>query len=640
MKRIQPLALLLVLALVLSACSRGPAPAETTALRTEAPRTEAASTGTPVKTTAPAAQTEPAAEPADENGISWQVQLPPRPAADAADVLRALREDGSAARRAAFAASAETGTEETPIGEGGLETAIIPEPADGVRTGGAVQTDGTFLYLIDGFGLRIQTAGGADSRLLSYTPVQTGAEAGDAWLQSLFVSGDRAAVLYTRLGSGDGAYDLTETHAAIFDVSDRERPVQIADLSAEGGLQTAFLFADGSLLLVTNRYVWDAEALTEDRLPRLWTEDGVQAVPPEAILLLDSPNAAAFTLLTTLSLKDGTVLDALACDDAGMTVCPGETAVILARSVWSVGSADAGTDGVYALSDWTDRTQTELLRLTRGEDGKLTPDGSARVDGGILSPDAARFDGSTLALVTAEARHGFRRYTDEAKGFQNDEPGPASLVNRLIVLDAALREVGRAEHLGGDEPICSIHLSRRFGWISTASDPQTVQLLDLAAPDGPAVGTALACPGASRLLCVPGDGLLLCLTTGEAEDGLTLTRFDVSDPQAARTEAALSAADFAQSPALWYPAAFYAAADGSLVGFPASGKKQTAYRLYRWSGEAGEYEEVGTAALEYLPEESQTVRLDDVLYVCSAGVTYALDDGTAALLAAITDAVG
>ena len=59
---------------------------------------------------------------------------------------------------------------------------------------------------------------------------------------------------------------------------------------------------------------------------------------PEDILLCDSPSTAAFTLLTTLSLTDGTILDALACDDAGMAVCPGETAVILARPVWSVGS--------------------------------------------------------------------------------------------------------------------------------------------------------------------------------------------------------------------------------------------------------------------------------------------------------------
>ena len=639
MKRIQPLALLFALALLLSACSPGPAPAETTALRPEAPHTEASATVTPPETTA-APETERATEPADADGICWQAAFPPRPAADAADVLRALREDDCSARRAAFAASAEAETEEMPIGDGGLEAATAPELADGVRTGGAVQTDGAYLYLIDGFGLRIQTAAGAESRLLSYTPVQTGAEVGDAWLQTLFVTGDRAAVLYTRLDSEDGAYDATQTHAAIFDVSDRERPVQIADLGADGGLQTACLLPDDTLLLVTNRYVWDAGAMTEDRLPRLWTADGPMPIPPEDILLCDSPSTAAFTLLTTLSLTDGTILDALACDDAGMAVCPGETAVILARPVWSVGSADAGTDGVYALSDWTDRTQTELLRLARGADGALTPDVSARVEGGILSPDAARFDGSAVTLVTADARHGFRRYTDEAKGFQNDEPAQASLVNRLYVLDEAFGEVGRLEHLGQDEPICAIHLSRRFGWISTISEPETLQLLDLAASDGPTLGTALNCPGASRLLRVLDDGRLFCLSVGEAQDGVTLTRFDVSDPQDARTEATLSATGFAHTPALWYAPALYAEADGSRVGFPVSGMNQTAFRLYRWSKKAAEYREVGTTALEYLPEESETLRLGGELYVCSAGVTYALDAKTAALLATITDAVG
>ena len=166
MKRIQPLALLFALALLLSACSPGPAPAETTALRPEAPHTEASATVTPPETTA-APETERATEPADADGICWQAAFPPRPAADAADVLRALREDDCSARRAAFAASAEAETEEMPIGDGGLEAATAPELADGVRTGGAVQTDGAYLYLIDGFGLRIQTAAGAESRLLS-----------------------------------------------------------------------------------------------------------------------------------------------------------------------------------------------------------------------------------------------------------------------------------------------------------------------------------------------------------------------------------------------------------------------------------------------------------------------------------------
>ncbi|MBQ2145032.1 MAG: beta-propeller domain-containing protein, partial [Oscillospiraceae bacterium] len=136
------------------------------------------------------------------------------------------------------------------------------------------------------------------------------------------------------------------------------------------------------------------------------------------------------------------------------------------------------------------------------------------------------------------------------------------------------------------------------------------------------------------------DGRLLCLSAGETEDGVTLTRFDVSDPQNARTEATRSATGFAHTPALWYAPALYAEADGSRVGFPVSGKNQTAFRLYRWSKKAAEYREVGTTVLEYLPEESETLRLGGELYVCSAGVTYALDAKTAALLATITDAVG
>ncbi len=650
MKRIQMLALLLAIGLVLSACGQSPVPAKTTTAAppqttadtkqtaesapSTAPETAAATTE-PMTTEAP---TEIPTAPADADGIAWQAAEAPRPAKDTAEVLAALRADVFS-RLSEFRSSAgQDGN--ASIGDGSIEA---PTPADlpaGIRCGSSVQTDGDDLYLIDGFGLRIQSAAGTKSRLLSYTPVRTGADTGEAWLQTLYVSGNRAAVLYTRTGTEDGIYDTTETHAAIFDISDREAPALIADVGADGGIQTSFLLADGKLLVVTNRYYWDPAELTQDHLPRLRTAGEAQPLPPEQLLLLDSPAAAAFTLLITLSLEDGSVLDAIACDDAGMAVCPGEDALILARQVWSVGSAPAGTDGVYTVTDWTDRTQTELIRLALSPEGKLTPDGSARVDGGMLSPDAVSLVDGRIALITADARYGFRRYADEEKGFTNDTPTEPTLVNRLYMLDSELQEVGRLEHLGKDSVLCSCHLARDVGWFSTMADQETVQLLDLREPKAPALGTALECEGDSRVMRILDDGRLLCLTAGEPGAGVRLARYDVSEPQDVRTEAQLPAEGFETTPAVWFPAALYVSADGSQAGFPIRGEKETAFRLYRWSEKRSAYREIGTTTLEYLPDESQTIRLDNVLYVCSAGVTYALDAKTAELLTTVTDAVG
>lgn len=641
MKRIQITALVLVLLLSLAACA---APAKTGGAGTAAPASESGG-GTQQLPTAPGVETkEPQTPPspsegaADPDGIAWEPLSGGRTAADYEDVRSVLAANLSG-RRAEFRSQSLSGMQEGDPQDAPPENALQTLP-DGVAAGSFVQADGSWLYLIDSFGLRIQTLAGADSRIVSYTPVDA-AEGDGVWLQELYVSGDRAAVVYTMsaAATGPNAYDGS-THAAIYDVSNREAPVLLADLGADGSYGRTWMVG-GVLCLITMPYLWSVDETGDPAsvIPGTWQNGTRTLLPADRILISPNTCEPGFTVLCTISLADAAIVDAAARTDLAQPCCAESGAVYLARDVWSCGATEPKTEGAYAVSEWRDRTQLELFRFRLDSSGAITPDDSCLLDGGMLSPTAITIREDQIRAVTVDRRTGFRQYVDAEHGFTNAEAAEPTVSNRLTVLDKSFRTLGALDHLGADKPMISYLDGGVSGWFTLAEDCRTSYTLDLSDPAAPKTGAALSIPGDQRIVQPVSESRLLLLSTVYGDGSLEMRLFDRSDPSQIRElTSGQTNREGVHYMVTWAPGTLYLDETGGAFGFPFYTGDGAGFCLYRYD-ESG-FAQVGETQLEYLPDDTVTILHDGLLYLCSRTICYVLDPAAVTQLAVVTDAVG
>ena len=564
-----------------------------------------------------------------------------RPIRDYAELLSALQ-DYDFDRRLEFLDRASD-SEEEPIGDGGVETVgMIPNDAQ-AEYGDAVKTDGKCLYMLDNYGLQIVAAIGMDSQIRSYTPVTDWRELDNVWTMELFVHGSRVAVIYTKSGLNeaeeDMEYDTMQTHAVIFDVSDPYEPRILADFGLDGSYQTAFLM-DGRLYLMTSVYLWSLSDVSnpEQILPRIW-KDGAASFPaPEKIWLAPNALGPSLSLLAGISLDDAALTDTLCYSDSGLALLPCGDSLILGRSLWTCGSSAPRQEGVYEVTNWEDRTRTELQRIRLAADGTMQPETTARIDGAFFDPASLDVHNGVLRIITSELCSSYQSYTDTEKGFTNSQPGQQMRINRILTLDKDFRELGRLELLGEGAPISSSRLCGNYGWFVLADNQDEVQLFDLANPAAPKLGATLDLRSTSRLMQPLSDGTLLCCACEEPGEGIVLRRFNLSNPGAPVELGRTEMKNMVESQVTWMASALFVDEAAKRIGFPIQKEGKPEYVLFRYGAE--DIARTGSLELNYIPSDVRALPVDGALYLCSTGMTYVLDPDDMQLLTTVTEAVG
>lgn len=496
-----------------------------------------------------------------------------------------------------------------------------------------VITDGSYLYLLDSYGLVIFSAAGADSQLLSYTRVPRESA---GWSERLYLDGDRVAVLYSVSDYGtdsEGAwYDDAEVRIVIFDTADKKAPKKLAETAVEGAWVDSRL-VDGTLLLVTQRNLLSLPETGEPLLPRIRENGETLTLQPGDIYLCPDPTRKAITVAAAIRLADGRVADALGFTDGTEAVCGAGSTLYLTRTRWDETASDPYREEPYDVVDYATTARTEIKRLRL--DGGLSLDGGCVIDGALPDPAALDLSGGRLRAATETDHRSFSAYTDPKHGWTNYEGRSHTNSSQLCVLDDALQLTGSLTGLNGEQGVSSCRFLGDLAWI-TAPDGEALYTASLADPAAPAMGASLPARGEPLLLRAFGEGRVLGLAP--AENGWELVMYDVTDPAAPRELDSLTLDDPAPAGDPTARGVLFADPASGLVGLPAAGDDGNVYLLVRWTGE--KWKQKGAFALEYVPANARGLLLNGLLYICSPGEVYVTDPDQMRVLATVSNAVG
>ena len=543
------------------------------------------------------------------------------PAADAEALLEALR---------------EAGQNHSADWDDASERAVPGVRLDVARAadGDTVATDGSYIYMLDSYGLVIFSAAGRESEILSYTRVE---REGAGWSERLCVTQDRVAVVSTVSDSGLDAegswHDEAEVRVTLLDTADKRKPQKLADASVEGSLVEARL-VDGTLCLVTEKTMLTLPESDKagTALPRLSENDESFSLRPGDVYLCPDPAKPALTVVAAIRLEDGRFADALAFTDGTEAVCADGKDLYLARTFWSETASAPRKEAPYSVVDYSTAAQTEIKRLRL--EGGLSLNEGCVLYGALSDPDAMAVVNGQLRVATDVDERSFSVYTDEKHGWSNYEGGTHAKDSQLAVLDGNLNAVGALARLGGEQGIADCRFLRSTGWITAG---ETLSAVDFSNPADPKVCGSFPTSGDILVLWEMGQNCVLALSLPGPEGKIRLTAYDLSDP-AAPKEADSLELDELPAGDLTARGALFADAASGWIGWPAAEEDGSAFRLVHWTG--SKLKDEGTVSLDYVPDNARGLLLNGLLYICSPGQVCVTDPENGKVLTTVSNAVG
>ena len=484
----------------------------------------------------------------------------------------------------------------------------------GVDEADLVKTDGRYIYsLLDTRNrLRIVEVTDRGLRLLSTLDVGFAPH-------EMLLYGDTLLLVASEWRVG------TVTRIAEIDVSDRESPEVVADLSMDG-LYNGSRLSDGiARLVITSNPVgieWERprgtglraeqEAIEANRelvrnstlgnwLPAYVLRDP-EGGDPEWGQLVDCSNVLApgiFSGLNTLSIVMFDLSEGIGDWTTASVVAEGDTIYATAESVYV---------STYRWVDWQALSEDDVRSASRGYTTLIHKFDTSRA-GRPAYEASGEVAGFLLNQFSMDEYQGDLRVaaTSSPSWWWSEES--ESHVTVLRPDGNLLEEVGSVWGLGEGERIFSVRFMGPDAYVVTFRQVDPLYALDLSDPFNPEVLGQLKIPGFSAYLHPVGEGLLLGVgqdasLEGRVE-GLQVSLFDVSDPTDPRRVAQIRplAEDGRDPDYSWSPVerdhrafVFY---DG-LALIP--------YWAYWWDGE--DKNDTGVVAIEV---ESADLFLEDLL---------------------------
>jgi len=460
----------------------------------------------------------------------------------------------------------------------------------GVDEADIVKTDGDYIYYVADSQLNILKADGANTRLVSSTPLEND----DAWWgynSEMFVLGDRLMVIsqgYSVVWVNDeaGSYenDTEQTKAIIYDISDRSKPVQVVSLGQSGNYVSARMIGE-YVYLVTSQYVYNAvRATPATYIPAVSVDDETRLIATGDLLVSGSPQNAAYTVVGSINLRNG-------AKHASVKAVFGGTSEIYANAehmLLAISRYDNETKPIEPDKDGknvqitTGQSSTDLILLGLNE-GEITKLASGSVPGSLLNQFSMDEYKDVFRIVTTVDSWTQYIYTDGVDSYDYDSKN----YNNLYTLDQNLEILGKIENVAEDEYVQSVRFDGDIGYFVTFRQVDPLFAVDLSNAKMPRILSSLKIPGFSEYLQTYGTGLLFGIGYSADEDtgrttGVKLSMFDTSD----KTDVAELFTENVDAD--WTIVggnhhAILANADKNLIAFPAD----TDYYIYRYDAAKG-----------------------------------------------------
>ena len=421
-----------------------------------------------------------------------------------------------------FGFDVTSGARALPQGVLGATKESVPEySATNVQVAGVdeadiVKTDGRFIYIASGSRFLIVDAYPAKTmKLVSATRV-------NGTVLGLFINRDRLVIFeqsdsnYPKplpAPSGTkmptlvpvGSYGV---YLRVFDVSNREKPVQLREVFLDGSYVSSRMIGDWAYAVVSQPAVYWIEQRQEVVLPTMYVNGQARAVPATDIRYANSSDIpSAYTIIVAVNTQT-------------VEEVPKYQAVLTGYATAMFVSISNIYLAMPKGSWWMGEGSTVIHRIA--------------VDGpNIVAKASGEVRGRVLNQYSMDEYEGiFRIATTTAARGQN------ASANNVYVLDMDMKTVGKLENLAQGEQIHSARFMGTRCYLVTFKKVDPLFTIDVSNPRDPRVLGKLKIPGYSDYLHPYDSNHLIGIgkETVEAKEGdfawyqgLKVSFFDVSD---------------------------------------------------------------------------------------------------------------
>ena len=366
-----------------------------------------------------------------------------------------------------------------------------------------------------------------------------------------------------------GSYSNRYHEITFYNIKDRSMPYRIHTFTLKGSYDSSRI-SDGYFYGFSKFYANPGEG-EEDYAAYIPLVDGVQ-LDAGQILLPEENEGNCYLVLTSIDLKNPTKF-------------VDTTAVVTDSDMYYVSSDNIYIADSLRFEEGTGRktNQISLLRFSYGK-GKFALQAEGKVSGSLESSFSMDEYQGNLRMVTTVDEYWFEELKDDRTGeVIGNHIAKEQRSNALYVLNQNLEMTGKIENLAQDERIYSARFLGGTGYFVTFRQTDPLFAMDLKDPKNPKILSELKVSGFSEYLHFYGEERLLGIgmeadvETGST-DGMKLSMFDISNPEAVQEIAKLPLKQYYESEALYNHRAVMISPETNIFGFEATGYKKGNYK--------------------------------------------------------------
>lgn len=476
---------------------------------------------------------------------------------------------------------------------------------NGIDEADIVKTDGSFIYTLsykdkDQAKLHIVSVDG--SALSSASAIELPYYNGDKYTRpsEFYINSDRLIVLSNRSIdyavsekgiSPDYWYRPQEqqTVAAVYDISDRSNPRQIAELVQSGHYRDSRMVGD-FIYILSNYHpyvVFKDDGLTPDPItycPRVGIEGSAAPLPVEDILLFEQDNGSAYTVLMGLDINGAQVSSHKALLGSSNSIYCNSNHILLSDN-WVQTQLYEGlvTDDGRNYQKQVTQGSTKLV-LFDIANGVITETAANEVSGELLNQFSMDEHEGFFRVVTTDNYHEEIIYTDGLDTYEWN----SHQSNCLFILDSNLNIIAALTDLAPNETVQSVRFDGDIAYFVTFRRVDPLFTVDVSDPYNPIILSELKIPGFSTYLHPFGKDLLLGIGfDADEQNGFTtfvkLTMFDVSNKADVKEASTKVLNDIYWSEATANHKAILVDVNKNLIAFPVD----FAYHVYSYNPNVG-----------------------------------------------------
>jgi uncharacterized secreted protein with C-terminal beta-propeller domain len=372
----------------------------------------------------------------------------------------------------------------------------------GVDEADIVKTDGEFIYLVSGTKLVIVKAYPPEkARVLSR--IDLGQEP-----TGIFINGNMLVVLEDTWESETSASSY-QTSIKVYDVTDRENPDLVRDVSVDGQYFGARMIGDYAYVIVGEPVYYNNEI----RLPEVYLGDSAKEIPATDIYYFEASDSS-YGFTTILAVNTQNAVE----EPSRETILLGATSNLYVSA-----------NNIYiAVTDWehfVSGSESTSIHRIHIDQGKIEYKANGEVPGRVL--DQFSMD---------EYQSFFRVATTSWEQTESEGVVTSQSQNNVYILSMDLDIVGRLENLAPGESIYSSRFMGERCYLVTFKQVDPFFVIDLGDPYNPEVLGALKITGYSDYLHPYDENHIIGIgkETVDAGDfawyqGVKISLFDVTD---------------------------------------------------------------------------------------------------------------